>query len=347
MIPLLKNSFDHQKCFCIGALANLLMHIPEGEQKVLPMILNKLGDPSTKVASKALHELTNVAYKHPNMCGVMVIETEKLMFRNNISDRTQRYGLCFLTNLSKLSGENESIKMVNICFAFFKKLVQRGAVNSRIMQSILHCLQKTISRMRGIERKPIDQIIDDETEGTMYRLAHLSDIQISIQAYGLLLQLITNRENAINHRFYNALYRKSMDMDLYFVGAKTAASFLHIVHKAMIIDKNVKRIKAYIKRLLQISLYIPSNISAGIVMVVNRLLLIRTDLKITFVPKKSSKNHSNSDNRCEYDAYHRVPMYAGAQYSTFTELNANVRTFHPSVRIFIDEVTKRKYSFDC
>lgn len=336
--------------YCISCSANLLTFIPEGEQLLLPMIINKLGDPVSKVSAKTLHELTKIGYKHSNMCEVLIIETQKFIFRNNVSDRAQRYGLCYLANLSKITGEKESIRMVNICFAFFKQMVNKGAVNSHIMQSILYCLQKSISRIRRIEKHVNDNILDKETEDTIYRLAHLSDIQISIQAYGLLLQLATKHDNVTNCRFFNALYRKTMDMDLYFAGSKTVSHFLHIVLKAMYIDVNITRIKAFIKRLLQTSIYAPSNVTAGILVIIDRLLYMRTDLDIVFKPVKLTNGkrdelvneHQCTQNFQQYDPFHRVPMHSGAKSTGLDDIGVILRSFHPSIRIFINEISTSK-----
>ena len=50
-------------------------------QILLPNLVNKMGDPSKKIASKAMHALTLVLEKHPNMKGVIMDEIEKLLFR--------------------------------------------------------------------------------------------------------------------------------------------------------------------------------------------------------------------------------------------------------------------------
>ena len=44
-------------------------------------LVNKLGDPSQKVASKAIYSLVQLLQVHPNMKLVVMEETEKLLFR--------------------------------------------------------------------------------------------------------------------------------------------------------------------------------------------------------------------------------------------------------------------------
>lgn len=57
----------------------LLIFIPA--QLLLSNLVNKMGDPSKKIASKSMHCLTQVLMKHPNMKGVIMDEVEKLLFR--------------------------------------------------------------------------------------------------------------------------------------------------------------------------------------------------------------------------------------------------------------------------
>lgn len=253
----------------------MLAYSPEKEQMLLTMLINKLGDPVGKIASKALHHLSEVAYKHPNMSSVIVVEAEKLLFRNNISEKAQHFTLCFLGQIAPTGRPDVCTKLVNICFALFKVLVQKGAINNRTMQAILRCLQKSIVEAQPPEGS--DEIITKDMQDTIYRLVHLADIRISIQTLSLLLQLV-GKKSVKCDRFYNALYKKVLDMELTSVGAITAANFLHILHKAIHIDSNIPRCLAFIKRLLQLSLYVPAHIAAGCLIIINKLFKSRREL---------------------------------------------------------------------
>lgn len=268
---------ENNKTISIVTASRLLSFAPEKEQMLLTMLINKLGDPVAKIASKALHHLIDVAHRHPNMCGVIVNETEKLLFRNNISDRAQHFALCFLASIAPAGRAEVCTKLVHICFSLFKVLVQKGAINNRTMQAILRCLQKAI-----LEAKPQSgstEILSKEMQDTIYRLVHLADIRVSIQTLGLLLQLVTVKTEK-SDRFYNALYTKLVDLNLTTIGAKSAAQLLHIVHKAIFIDSNVPRAQAFVKRLLQLTLCMPSNMAAGCLIVLHKLLRTRKELCI-------------------------------------------------------------------
>ncbi|EDW18373.1 uncharacterized protein Dmoj_GI12122 [Drosophila mojavensis] len=271
----LQTGQEHNKTAAIVAASKLLAYAPEKEQMLLTMLINKLGDPIAKIASKALHHLTEVAQRHPNMCGVIVAEAEKLLFRNNIAERAQHFALCFLASIAPSGRPEVCTKLVNICFALFKVLVQKGAVNNRTMQAILRCLQKAI--VEAQPAKGSTELLTKEMQDTIYRLVHLADIRVSVQTLGLLLQLVTVKTEK-SDRFYNALYVKLLDLNLINIGSKTAAQLLHIVHRAVHIDKHVARAQAFIKRLLQLALYAPPNMSAGCLIVLHKLLRMRREL---------------------------------------------------------------------
>ncbi|XP_037933758.1 uncharacterized protein F23B12.7 [Teleopsis dalmanni] len=400
---------ENNKNHSIVCAAQLLAFAPEKEQMLLTMLINKLGDPVAKVASKALYHLTEVAHKHPNMCGVIVAEAEKLLFRNNISERAQHFALCFLASIASAGSADVSTKMVNICFALFKVLVQKGAVNNRTMQAILRCLQKAI--LEAKPNKSSNEILNKEMQDTVYRLVHLADIRISVQTLGLLLQLITIKTEK-SDRFYNALYKKMLDMEVTNIGTKTAAQLLHIIHRAMHIDANVPRVQAFIKRLLQVALYVPSQVTAGCLIVIYKLLRARKELlneendeegatiklaqvapddedlakfdsdgeeKYEDVKLDESTNEGNVTkdeeefidagedvkstqsswhhakvpndnveiktkeiNATKYDPYHRVPAFAGAEFTLRYELLLLREHFHPTVQVFADNILNQK-----
>ncbi|XP_017136298.1 uncharacterized protein F23B12.7 [Drosophila miranda] len=376
----LQTGQEHNKNASIVAAARLLSYAPEKEQMLLTMLVNKLGDPIAKIASKALHHLSDVAQRHPNMCGVIVAEAEKLLFRNNISERAQHFALCFLSSIAPSGRPEVCTKLVNICFALFKVLVQKGAVNNRTMQAILRCLQKAIAEAQPAKGSD-GELLNKEMQDTIYRLVHLADIRVSVQTLGLLLQLVTVKTEK-SDRFYNALYVKLLDLNLINVGGKTAAQLLHIVHRAIHIDNHVARAQAFVKRLLQVTLYAPPQIAAGCLIVLHKLLRMRQELiggigatdevssLKTVLPEDGDLDRFGSDaedevkeeadepqpevkteavkskvvniDSCKYDPYHRVPAFAGAAYTLRHELLLLRQHYHPTVQVFAEQILEQK-----
>lgn len=278
---------DNSKNFAIVCTAKLLCYSPEKEQMLLSMLVNKLGDPSNVVASKALHHLTEVAYKHPAMCEVIAKETEKLLFRNNITEHAQHFALCFLAQIAPRGNVQLCTKLVEICFSFFKVMVQKGAVNSKTMHAILRCLKRAIVDACP-EGSDAGSLLTKDIQDTMYRLIHLADIHVALQTFALLLQIMAVKSGKYD-RYYNALYKKMLDINLVNVGPKAAAQFLHIFHRSTYVDTNVARAQAFIKRLLQVAMYFPVQIACGCLIVIDKLLKSRPELgKVTEVTREAN-----------------------------------------------------------
>lgn len=347
-----QGSKDEEKSKAINCVYRLLSYAPEKEQLLLQILVNKLGDPSSPVASKTLYYLSQLAFKHPAMCGVIAAETEKFLFRNNISEHAQHFGLCFLAQLSIHGNVDVCIKLVHICFDFFKILVARGTVNTKMMQAILRCLKKSIGdvvKANKLTPGSDSGFLSKETFDTIYRLVHNAEYYVSLQTLALLLQIIIASEDAEGRsRFYTALYAKMMDSSLGQSGNKTFSLFLHIVHQAIHIDGNVPRAQALIKRLLQVSLQLPANMICGCLIIINKLVRARPELNRLLgvpiqaliengaEPAKANKSGDKKDEvlRTEYDCHLRNPAYSGAQYSQRTELLLLTKHFHPTVQVF-------------
>ncbi|XP_055538744.1 CCAAT/enhancer-binding protein zeta [Wyeomyia smithii] len=346
---LIQTGQDNSKMKVIQYASKLFTMIPEKEAYLLSMLVNKLGDPGKKIAVKAMYHLSEVVKKHSAMCPIIVTETEKLLFRNNVSPSAQHYGLSFLAAISKYGDFNSCEKMINICFSFFKILTEKGEVNSRTMQAILACLRKAIGNIkRDVD---IADFVKPEVLNTVYRLIHLADISIACQALSLLLE-ITEKRGSEQNRFYNALYRKLLDPQLATIGPRISNIFFYIIHRAIQNDPLPDRGQAFIKRLLQVAFYFPPSRVCGVLIVVNKVLRKRKHLNHDgcdpseeIKPEEGIRSENQAEIKLEsgrqvteYDPFHRASEYAGARYTLKYELNRYLEYFHPTVQNFAQSI---------
>lgn len=311
----LKSGQDVHKNQGIVCAAKLLAHGPEKEQMILSTLINKMGDPQPKVAAKAQYQLTEVCHAHPNMCEVMVGETDRFLFRPNLSERAQHVALTFLSEISPICNPKACRRLIQLCFLFFKILVDKGQVNNKTMQAILRCLRRAVA---NVEQKEGDrEIISQDLQNIIYRLIHFADIQIVIQALGLLLQVYVTPDQPTNpnkDRFYTALYRKMIDIRIASMTQKWTAQYLYIIHRAIALDPDVVRAKAFIKRLLQLGLYMPSQAVCGILIIISKILLDRPQIAVLIksptaedVVKLEKKQKMLNDDSDEEEHYEDVP----------------------------------------
>ncbi len=89
----------HLKRTALRCAAELLAAAPEGEARLLTLLVTKLGDPDRKVASGAAHHLSNLCSKHSAMKTIVVANVRAFVLDSSTSDRARYYGVTFLTQL--------------------------------------------------------------------------------------------------------------------------------------------------------------------------------------------------------------------------------------------------------
>lgn len=104
---------------------------------------------------------------------------------------------------------------------------------------------------------------------TMYRVVHLASFNVSLHALSLLYQ-VSDFANDVNDRFYCALYKKLFDPRI--ITTTHHAILLNLVYKALLKDTETKRVRVFVKRLLQIALYTEPSFSCGILYLVSQLI---------------------------------------------------------------------------
>lgn len=132
---------------------------------------------------------------------------------------------------------------------------------------------------------------------TLFRITHSSNFNTSIQALMLIEQLSTTKHLAVD-RFYRTLYESLLDPRL--VNSSKHALYLNLLYRALKADVNIKRVKAFAKRMLQIvTLHQPPFI-CGII------YLIR-ELEVTFPGLKSLLKDPEANDEDEEEVYRDVP----------------------------------------
>jgi len=237
----------HLKSSVMKTSFDLLANKPENEKMLLSTLANKLGDQEKKLASKTMFLLRELVDMHPNMKGVVLKEINQLLYRANVSDRTQYYATVFLNQIILSRGERPIAEaLIAIYFATFKRVVSAKNVNGRILSALL----------TGINRAfPYAQLKDevyDEHVDSLFRMTHVANFNTCVQALTLLFQIMTAR-GALSDRFFCSLYAILLSAELR--QSSKQGLFLNLLYKAIKADTDLKRVKAFVKRLLQTCVY--------------------------------------------------------------------------------------------
>ncbi|XP_053445774.1 CCAAT/enhancer-binding protein zeta [Nycticebus coucang] len=223
----------------------LLCNKPEEEKAFLVQLVNKLGDPQSRIATKASHLLETLLSKHPNMKGVVCSEVERLLFRSNISPKAQYYAICFLNQMVLSHEESElANKLITLYFCFFRTCIKKKDIESKMLSALLTGVNRAYPYAKSGDDKVREQV------DTLFKVLHMVNFNTSVQALMLLFQVM-NSQHTISDRYYTALYRKMLDPRL--IMCSKQAMFLNLIYKSLKADIVLRRVKAFVKRLLQVT----------------------------------------------------------------------------------------------
>lgn len=167
---------------------------------------------------------------------------------------------------------------------------------------------------------------------TLFKIAHSANFNTGIQAL-LLIQHLSSARSLGTDRFYRTLYESLLDPRL--VSSSKHALYLNLLLRALKNDVDVRRVKAFAKRMLQISCLHQPPFVCGLLYVISSLKETFPDLYTLIKdPEESVFDDEPVENRPVYDGRKRDPEYSNAQRSCLWEVIPVQSHFHPSVSVF-------------
>ncbi|XP_015263930.1 PREDICTED: CCAAT/enhancer-binding protein zeta, partial [Gekko japonicus] len=258
------------KARALAVAHELLCNKVEEEKAFLVQLVNKLGDPQNKVATKASYLLETLLHKHPNMKGVVCNEVERLLYRSNISLKAQYYAICFLNQMVLSHEESElANKLIALYFSFFGSCIKKKDVESKMLSALLTGVNRAYPYAQTSDEKVKEQM------NTLFKVLHVVNFNTSVQALMLLFQVMDSNQT-ISDRYYTALYKKLLDPGLALCAKQSM--FLNLVYKSLKADTVLRRVKAFVKRLLQVTCSQMPPFTCGTLYLVSELLKLRPGL---------------------------------------------------------------------
>ncbi|KAI9644452.1 RNA-binding ribosome biosynthesis protein mak21 [Ciborinia camelliae] len=386
---------EYARSRAVTYVYELLKEKPEQESNLLRLLVNKLGDPDKKIASRASYLLLQLQTSHPLMKPIVVNSIEnELILRPGQSSHAKYYAINTL-NQTILSSKEEEVakKLLSIYFGLFVSLLKKpevikptgpklnkkgeiqgggGAMGKKAKEKLTaeeeakqaseETTEKMISAvLTGVNRAfpftKTDDLTLEKHMDTLFRITHSSNFNTSIQALMLIEQLSTTKHLAVD-RFYRTLYESLLDPRL--VNSSKHALYLNLLYRALKADVNIKRVKAFAKRMLQIvTLHQPPFICG--------IIYLMRELEATFPGLKSLLNDPEANDEEEeevyrdvpedgetteiqateapskpkadtYDGKKRDPEHSNADKSCLWETIPFLVHFHPSVSLFADRL---------
>ncbi|KAL9115453.1 MAG: hypothetical protein Q9227_000774 [Pyrenula ochraceoflavens] len=379
------DELEYSKARAISYNYELLKEKPEEEANLLRMLVNKLGDPVKKIASRTSYLILQLQGTHPLMKETIINAIDSdILLRPNQSLHATYYAIITL-NQTVLSTRDESIaaKLLQIYFRWFVVLLnsdkktgperpkpgktaskgklakkaktrneqtQEGELREKVISAILTGVNRAYP-YAGAD----PSALSDHME-TLFRITHSSNFNTSVQAMMLIQQLSSTHQVASDH-FYRTLYESLLDARL--ANSSKQALYMNLLYKALKSDLSVNRVKAFVKRILQIlTLHQPSFICGAIYLLHE---LTKTFPSISLMISQSEEHDSeienfrdiddNQDGNSEarppsatqreaeidghnfYDAHKRDPLHANADSSSLWDLLPFLSHYHPTVSL--------------
>ncbi|OCH87760.1 CBF-domain-containing protein [Obba rivulosa] len=180
---------------------------------------------------------------------------------------------------------------------------------------------------------------------TLFLITHTSTFNISLQALVLILQIISSLSaikasasssafvTGLTDRFYRTLYASLTDQRL--ASSNKQAMYLNLLFKALKADVNLERVKAFVRRFLQV-LAVGIGGGGGTEFVAGGLYLLGelfSSLPSLKTMLRGMPLKHNEEGAEEYDSRKRDPQYAHASATPMYELLPLLNHYHPTIAL--------------
>lgn len=193
---------------------------------------------------------------------------------------------------------------------------------------------------------------------TIFEITHSSNFNTSIQAMTLIQQISTTKHYSTD-RFYRSLYESLLDPRL--ITTSKHIMYLNLLYRALKADSSIKRVKAFVKRLLQvIHLHEPPFI-CGVLYLINELIITFPSIKSMLSTPEDNTSDSGEEHyedvdeeavatakeaheskHTQYNPRKRDPEHAHADLSCLWELLPLQTHYHPSVHVLASRIINQE-----
>ncbi|KAJ5939692.1 hypothetical protein N7466_002826 [Penicillium verhagenii] len=380
------DEIEFSRTRAVSYVYELLKEKPEQEANLLRLLVNKLGDPGKKIASRASYLLLQLEQTHPLMKSLIIKSVEEFLFRPGQSQHAKYYAIITLNQTVCSSKEQKvAAQLLDIYFSMFVTLLkpaqptqptynkgkpngkhgQKGSKNKAPPKAEKGEAQTDEMRekltsgvLTGVNRAyPFTDSDSDRLSkhiDTLFRITHSSNFNTSIQAL-MLIQQLTASHQVGNDRFYRTLYESLLDPRV--TTSSKQSLYLNVLFKALKNDLNVRRVKAFVKRIVQVlGLHQPAFV-CGVFYLIRELEKTFTSLSSLFdqpqaidsddeevfrdVPDEDDEQPAPTPvvetkpktSANTYDPRKRDPEHSNADKTCLWELLPYTSHFHPSVSV--------------
>ena len=401
----LGDAIENARTRSLDFVFELLKEKPEQEENLLRLLVNKLGDTNNKIASKASHRILRLQAFHPSMKAILAsaIQSE-ILLKPGQNNHAKYYAAITLNQFVLTASDPDTAnKLLDIYFGVFVDLLNKSKTETKQGKRSLKPTEGEDKKRKSkpslppddpsnpdkqLEDKLVAQILtgihrafpytsQENTEQlerhiqTLFSITHSSNFGTSLRALTLLHTITSSHTAVINSsnmrdRFMRSLYESLLDPRLISATGKHTM-YLNLLYRSLKDESNMARVKAFVKRLLQICAVHEPPFMVSVLYLVNELVHAFPSLKSMATQAEAffdesdneevfhdvpdddatvdadnaglhnsskSDQHSTSLKYRGYDPRKRDPLHANADLATLWDVNPYIQHYHPSVTLF-------------
>jgi ribosome biogenesis protein MAK21 len=197
----------------LNILLDMIMKKPEKEEKILDVLVNKLGDPDVDTSNHAIKLLKNLQMSHPNMSLIILKNVQNFITKIPIENQNAKYySLVFLTQMIPVNDKdflNYSLEYFFDLFNFYtnisdeawnnkkskkkkfyknKKDRERDEINPNKFLSLIVKRINIICKFASEKNISIKKLLDEKMD-TLFRLSHSESIKLRIEVLKLIFMI--------------------------------------------------------------------------------------------------------------------------------------------------------------
>lgn len=349
-----KDTLQWVRYKALDFLGALISSCAEGENVVLALIVNKLGDSVGKIASHASKTLLRFMSSPIDVSNSIILqnivksEVQTYLTRKDLDANAKLAGINFLTQFqfheTYDSSRELAMSLMKLYFRLFQEMtLQNDVINfqskmlSALLTGIDRCLPYIIVDVNA-SNQSLEDVLGPYMD-SLFTIVHGDNFPAKIQSLSILFQLtksIGTSSEKLSDRYFNCLYAfvSSAEnvMHMYF-GAKKLQLLLNVLFRSLKLDLDKNRVTAFVKRLLQMSHHSNTQMICSILYLVSKV-----EEHGGVVDAIISVAEDNADHPEQYDMNKRNPKGANAENTCLWELFPLYNHFHPSVRKFTGNI---------
>ena len=368
-VNLLEESINNENIINIkkknmDCLCEMLIKKPESEEKILQVLVNKLGDTSNEISNYAIKLLNQIQEIHMNMSNI-IFKYVTIFYSMNEKKEAKLNALNYLVQMEIPNVTNFSYKKIffeesiNFFFGLFNQISKENEENNNVENEKKLKLEKKKKKIKKLKKiileNKTNDVINDKflslivkrinilfkyiknLKNPMEKINQLIESKISVlfklshsKSLKLsieILRLLFGIITTQDQNFISRYYKSLYEL----ISSQSLSSSKHVKEALKLIlislmfDNNHNRICSFFKRLLEMCLISEPPYIICILIIISQVM--RNKNKLWKMMEREQKGV-----KLFYDSTKRDPQFAQGEYSFLNELFLLEKHYHPSVQ---------------